>query len=118
MSKGATPTGDGLTSDGGHELREGGRPERRERPRRHVLWRGVLQTKEAQHPCLVLNVSLGGAKLAVRTDLASDREVTLMLGALGTFPAVIIWVENGAVGVRFLDDQPQLARRLSGILPP
>lgn len=118
MSKGATPSGDALTSDGEPQLPGPGHPERRERPRRHVLWRGMLQTIEGPHPCLVLNVSLGGAKLAVRTDLASNREVTLMLGALGVFRAVIIWVENGAVGIRFLEDQPQLARRLSGILPP
>jgi hypothetical protein len=40
-----------------------------------------------------------------------------MLGALGVFPAVVVWTENGAVGVRFKEEQPELARRLSGLLP-
>lgn len=117
MSKGATPAGEGMMPDVEPQLPNDGRPERRGRPRRHVLWRGVLQTVGDPYPCLVLNVSLGGAKLAVRTELEPDREVTLMLGALGVFPAVVVWAETGAVGIRFLEDQPELARRLSGLLP-
>jgi hypothetical protein len=117
MSKGAAQAGGETTPDDEPQLPSDGRSERRGRPRRHVLWRGVLQTVDGPFPCLVLNVSLGGAKLAVRTEIEPDRDVTLMLGALGVFPAIVVWTEGGAVGIRFVDDQPELARRLSGLLP-
>ncbi len=91
--------------------------DRRRSARRHVLWRGVLQTGTGPYPCLVLNVSLGGAKLAVKAALKVDQPVTLMLGALGTFRAVVVWAEVEDAGVRFVEgpNQQELARRLGGL---
>jgi hypothetical protein len=78
--------------------------DRREEPKR-VLWRGILQTAEGPFPCVVLDLTLDGAKLALQHPLRRDQAVTLMLGALGTFRGAVLWEEGGTLGIRCEDDR-------------
>jgi hypothetical protein len=101
----------------GEEAADGGPPERRRNQRRRVLWRGVLQTTGGPQPCLVVDISLSGARLALKQGPCRDQPVTLMLGALGRFRGVVAWNQDDHLGIRFCEDQFHLARRIGLPLP-
>jgi hypothetical protein len=109
MADGAFPMGEAAVA--------ASTPERRRNARRRVLWRGILQTTGGPQPCLVLDLSLGGARLSLKQGPCRDQPVTLMLGALGRFRGIVVWTQDDHLGIRFCEDQLHLARRIGLSLP-
>jgi hypothetical protein len=93
--------------------------ERRAHRRKPTLWEGRLDTDAGVFPCVVLNVSQGGAMVQIDAPLVPSARTTLMIERLGSLGAQIVWqiVEDGRIGLRFTDPPQQVARILSSALP-
>lgn len=95
--------------------------ERRRHGRAHLLWPARLRCGEAAVECVVLNLSLNGAKLrrlggppAGGAPLAGEGErVGLDLGERGCFPARVVWRREGKVGLQFDQAPSEIARALA-----
>jgi hypothetical protein len=93
------------------------RAERRQHKRKQVVWQGKIETRDARIlGCAVLNLSLGGAKLAVDGAFAAGDWVKLSINRIGMIEAEIVWHGGGHVGVRFLDDPARIAAIFGGAL--
>ena len=75
--------------------------ERREHPRRAVLWMGELGLGGATFDCQVWNVSLSGAKLRSTLPLGPGTAVALTLPRFGVLPANVIWHSENEMGLAF-----------------
>jgi hypothetical protein len=73
----------------------------RDERRRKFLWSGVLQTARGPMPCLVAELSRGGARLSLATELAIGQAVTLVVAGSGSFRGSVAWTEAGSVGLEF-----------------
>ena len=93
--------------------------ERRAHRRKPTLWEGRLDTDVGVFPCVVLNVSHGGALVQVEAPLLPTERASLMIERFGSLAAQIVWqiVELGKVGIRFTDSPQHVARVLNGALP-
>ncbi|HXQ49473.1 MAG TPA: PilZ domain-containing protein [Stellaceae bacterium] len=93
--------------------------ERRRHQRIGVMWMGTLQAKRGYFDCMVIDVSLGGAKLAFGEPhaLVAGTQVSLILERFGTFRAETVWQRAGIAGIRFLDPPETVAAAFGSILP-
>ena len=85
--------------------------------RKRVLWAARLEAAGRQHDCVVIDLSLGGAKLDVNAPLAQGDRVTLILERFGSFRAEVAWREDGSAGLRFVEDPQRIADLIGGRLP-
>jgi hypothetical protein len=93
-------------------------PRERRRSLRHiVLWSGRIASRDQETDCVVLNVSLGGAKVVVKEYFAALAPVVLRIDRFGDFASTVIWQHGGELGLRFDDDPEVIARRISPELP-
>lgn len=93
------------------------RAERRQHKRKQVVWQGKIETRDARmFACAVLNLSLGGAKLAVDGALAAGDWIKLSINRIGMVEAEIVWLDDGHVGVRFVDAPARIAAIFAGAL--
>ena len=76
-------------------------------------WEATLQTVAAQMSCIVINVSVTGAR--VRTfQIPSDGDnVSLLIGTGDAISARVAWRSNDSVGLFFVQDQPWIL----GLIP-
>ncbi len=75
--------------------------ESRRDARRQLLWKGVLQTAQEPHACIVADLSPGGAKLLLNAPLKVGQPVTLLVAGLGAYRGSVVWEESGAIGISF-----------------
>jgi PilZ domain len=93
------------------------KPERRRHRRKPVVWIGIIETRDARAvSCAVLNLSLGGAKLAADGAFVAGDRVKLSIDRIGALEVEIVWREEGHVGVRFIDAPAQIAAIFGGAL--
>jgi len=85
--------------------------------RKRVLWAARIDVGGRQHDCVVVDLSLGGAKLDLKAPLAHGDKVTLMLERFGSFRAEVAWREEGSCGLRFVEDPQRIADLIGGRLP-
>jgi hypothetical protein len=90
--------------------------ERREHARKPVLWAARLDTSLGSFDCIVLNLSLGGARLDLSAPIV-PREVCLVLERYGALRAEVVWQVSDGIGIRFLGGTEEVARVLHGALP-
>jgi hypothetical protein len=67
---------------------------------------------------VVLNVSLGGAKVVVKEYFAALAPVVLTIDRFGDLASTVIWQHGGELGLRFDDDPEVIARRISPMTTP
>jgi hypothetical protein len=93
--------------------------ERRAHRRKPTLWEGRLDTDVGVFPCLILNVSQGGALVQVEAPLLPTERASLTIERFGSLGAQVVWqiVELCKIGVRFTDPPQHVARVLNGALP-
>ena len=75
--------------------------DRRQHPRRAVLWVGELGLGGATFDCQVWNVSLSGAKLRASLPLGPGTPVDLTLPRFGVLPANVVWRSGNELGLAF-----------------
>jgi hypothetical protein len=111
---------DTITSSNAATAAEAGHAERRRNQRIGVMWMGTLQVPRGFFDCVVIDVSLGGAKLAFGEPhaLAAGTPVSLILERFGTLRAETVWQRAGIAGIRFLEPPDAIAAAFAPILPP
>lgn len=91
--------------------------ERRRHARVGVMLMATLRSTNGIFDCMVLDISRGGAKLALGEPHAIATAVTLVFGGFGTFRAQPAWQRGEIVGVRFLDPPQAIADAFQGLVP-
>lgn len=90
---------------------------RRHYLRRSVLWPGTLTCGKIQHACTILNMSLGGAKVALSEARDCAGIVTLLGDRFEGLPATVVWQRGRLVGLQFRSEPAEVARVLGDLLP-
>jgi hypothetical protein len=90
---------------------------RRRYLRRSVLWPGTLVFGKGQFACTILNMSLGGAKVALSEARDCAGTVTLLGDRFEGLDATVLWQRGRLVGLQFRSEPSEVARVLGGLLP-
>lgn len=85
--------------------------------RKAVIWGAKLETEHGVLDCIMLDLSLGGARLRCDCQLELGKPATLMLDKFGAFPAEVAWTTATEVGVRFNDAADKVAERFGDVMP-
>jgi len=94
-----------------------GSTERRRNTRKRVLLGAVLDTGGRSFECVVVNLSLGGARIHSSEPFLPGQKVTLELQRFGSFEATVIWQRERSCGLRFTADAASILDRIGGSLP-
>src|ERR1700687_3333198 len=76
-------------------------PERRDRNRTRVNWRGKLMTARGSFDCRILDLSPGGALVRLIAALEVDEPVTLTISETERIEGAVAWTQSRYVGIRF-----------------
>ncbi len=90
---------------------------RRRYLRRSVLWPGTLKSSAGQIDCTILNMSLGGAKVALSQERDCGGSVTLFGDRFDGLEANVMWQRGRVVGLQFKAAPAEVARILGDLLP-
>ncbi|HZT51090.1 MAG TPA: PilZ domain-containing protein [Stellaceae bacterium] len=91
--------------------------DRRQHKRKPVLWAARIETQDGPSDCIILDLSLGGAKLRSAAEVAAQDMITLVIDRFGALNAEVMWARSGKMGVRFVDAPDQIAHIIGGSLP-
>jgi hypothetical protein len=90
---------------------------RRKHKRKPVLWAARIEAEEGSFDCVAFDLSLGGAKLRLKGQLALHRPAKLVLERFGAVAAEAVWRRAGTVGLRFTDTPEEVGRIIGDALP-
>ena len=90
---------------------------RRRYLRRSVLWPGTLKSGASQMDCTILNMSLGGAKVALSQERDCAGSVILFGDRFDGLEATVMWQRGRVVGLQFKVEPTEVARILGDLLP-
>ncbi|HKF70489.1 MAG TPA: PilZ domain-containing protein [Stellaceae bacterium] len=85
--------------------------------RKRVLWAAELTHGARRFDCVVVDLSLGGARIHLAQPLAKGELVTLVLDRLGALRAEVAWQEEQSIGLSFVDDAKSIAAMIGNRLP-
>ena len=91
--------------------------DRRIHKRKPVLWSARLECDKGVTPCIILDLSAGGAKLRGTTPAGNREPVSLVIERLGKLRAEVMWARMGLLGIRFLDTPERVADMVGEKLP-
>src|SRR3546814_4965271 len=77
----------------------------------------LLSCRGGQFVCTILNMSLGGAKVALSDARDCAGGVTLLGDRFEGLPAVVVWQRGRLVGLQFKGEPATVARALGDLLP-
>jgi hypothetical protein len=86
-------------------------PERRRFRRMAVIWAATLETTHGAFDAIILNVSLGGARVRLPEPVSLLEKVTLVQNKLGRFSAEIVNQNGNEIGLQFVDPPEVIAMR-------
>jgi hypothetical protein len=90
---------------------------RRRYLRRSVLWPGTLICGKIQLACTILNMSLGGAKVALSEARDCVGGATLLGDRFEGLPSTVVWQRSRLVGLQFRCEPGEVMRILGDLLP-
>jgi hypothetical protein len=85
--------------------------------RKRVLWAAELAHGAKRFDCVVVDLSLGGARIHLAQPVTKGELVTLVLGRLPALKAEIVWQEGHSIGLRFTEAPERIAEIFGGLLP-
>jgi len=85
--------------------------------RKRVLWAAKLAHGAKRHDCVVVYLSLGGARIYLAQPLGQGDLVTLALDRMGALRAEVVWQEGHSIGLRFTDEPARIAETIGARLP-
>ncbi len=85
--------------------------------RKRVLWAAKLAHGAKRFDCVVVDLSLGGARIHLAQPVAKGEVVTLILDRLGTLRAEVVWQEEQSIGLHFVEDAKTIAEMIGSRLP-
>jgi hypothetical protein len=92
--------------------------DRRRHKRKPVLWSARIEGRGAPSECIILDLSLGGAKIrASGPQVPTHQHVTLVIDRFGAIRAEVAWSRMGHMGLRFTDSPEHVAHIVGNTLP-
>lgn len=92
-------------------------PEEKQRHRRaSIICSGRVELPDASLDCDILDISVGGAKIAIGKTLEPAAELVLQIGDLVALPGRVAWNREGQAGIEFSEDPGVIAVALPEIL--
>ena len=92
--------------------------ERRRHKRKAVLWSARIESAIGTADCIILDLSLGGAKIkTAHAPLPARHVVTLVIDRFGALRAEVAWSRMGHMGLRFIDAPDHVAHVVGSTLP-
>ena len=91
--------------------------DRRQHKRKPVLWAARIETLDGPSECIILDLSLGGAKVRSPAPVKAKETVTLVIDRFGALNAEVMWARSGRMGLRFVDAPDQIAHIIGASLP-
>ena len=91
--------------------------ERRRFRRMAVVWAATLETTHGAFDAIILDISLGGARIRLAEPVTVLDKVTLVQNKLGRFSAEIVSQNDNDVGLQFVEPPEVIATRLGIVLP-
>jgi hypothetical protein len=91
--------------------------ERRSNKRKPVLWAARLESKDGSAPCIILDLSMGGAKLRGISPSRVRQPITLVIDRFGSLHGEVVWARMGLLGMSFSDAPAHIAKILGETLP-
>ena len=85
--------------------------------RKRVLWAAKLAHGAKRFDCVVVDLSLGGARIYLAQPLEKGELVTLGLDRMGALRAEVVWQEGHSIGLRFVDEPERIAELIGARLP-
>ncbi|HXQ50955.1 MAG TPA: PilZ domain-containing protein [Stellaceae bacterium] len=101
----------------GHAVLELSPEERRTHKRKPVLWAARVETRNGPADCIILDLSLGGAKLRAPVEVSANQPVMLVIDRFGALRAEVVWARKGHMGLRFVDAPETVAHVIGTTLP-
>lgn len=96
-----------VVTSGADAAAAGRRSRRADDKRVGVLWPAELEAARLKLPCLVVDISSGGAKLRSADPIAANlNKFRLNIDSLGAFECAHVWEHDGRIGLRFVGDCP------------
>jgi hypothetical protein len=90
--------------------------QRRQHRRKRVMWAAKLEFDARTFDCIAFDVSLGGAKLRVKTAVPLKLAGRLNLDRFGSLRAFVVWQRGDAVGLRFREPPEKVRLVFAGAL--
>jgi hypothetical protein len=97
---------------------QSGGAERRVFTRVRVDRPGELLLGPLRYACSVLDLSIGGAQLALVDTVPPLSPATLRIGDLATLHCRVVWRRDGRTGVRFMHDPNWVRTKLAALFTP
>jgi hypothetical protein len=91
--------------------------EKRRHKRKPVIFKGRLETDNGLDECIILDLSLGGAKLRTALQARAREPVTLVIERFGRLNAEVAWCRSGQIGLRFVDRPEHVQRTIGDAIP-
>ncbi len=92
--------------------------EKRKHKRKPVLWAARIETQAGEPAeCIILDLSLGGAKLRCAAKVAARQPVRLVIDRFGVLRGQVAWVRSGMIGLHFIDPPEQISHIVGAKLP-
>jgi hypothetical protein len=85
--------------------------------RKLVLWAAKIEAGGRNHDCVVVDLSLGGARLHMASPIAKGESVLLTVQRFGAFRAEVAWEKERSIGIRFMEDQKRILDLIGHHLP-
>jgi hypothetical protein len=85
--------------------------------RKRVLWAAKLAHGPTRFDCVVVDLSLGGARIYLAQPLGKGEIVTLKLDQMSTLRAEVVWQEGHSIGLRFTDEPQKIVDTIGARLP-
>lgn len=85
--------------------------------RKRVLWAAKLTRGAKRYDCVVVDLSLGGARIHMTHPVTKGEMVTLILDRLGPLRAEVVWQEEQSVGLHFVEETKIIAEMIGNRLP-
>ena len=95
----------------------GGALEGRIQERFTIVWAGGLEYGDQVVPCVLLNVSEGGAMIRTALPVKPGSSVMLWSHQLGRLDSRVVWQDSNDIGLRFDERPREITKILAAFLP-
>lgn len=76
--------------------------------RETVRTRAKLMVNGKWHDCTITNISPVGARLYLRMDVHTGKEVRIEIGDFGQYDAIVVWSYGDETGLKFAHEPSQM----------
>jgi hypothetical protein len=91
--------------------------EKRRFARTTVLWSGSVAVGDRNYPCMIRDISAGGARITLRENGNIDPWVLLKIDRFNAYACKVAWRTVDDLGLRFAGSYAEMARQFGDVLP-